>query len=101
MVTYGAETWTLTERNMNYLMIITRRILTKIFGPVQERAGWKIRTNLELNKLIGGNYTVKFVKTQRLKWWGLLLRMESYRMVKRISEYSPMGKRSRGHPRNR
>ena len=69
MVTYGAETWTLTERDTNYLMIITRRILTKISGPVQERDGWRIRTNLELNKLIGGNNIVRFIKTQRLKLW--------------------------------
>jgi len=50
MVTYGVETWAMTERDMKYLMIITRRILTKVFGPVQERDGWRIRTNLELNK---------------------------------------------------
>jgi hypothetical protein len=28
-------------------------------------------------------------------------RMEEYRMVRRIFAWSPMGKRSRGHPRNR
>jgi hypothetical protein len=59
---------------MNYLMIIARRILTNIFGPVQERDGWRIRTNLELNKLIGGNNTVRFIKAQRLKWWSHLHR---------------------------
>jgi len=55
MVIYGAETWTMTEKDMNYLMIITRRILKKISGLVQGRNGWRIRTNLELNKLIGWN----------------------------------------------
>jgi hypothetical protein len=38
---------------MTYLMIFERRILTKIFGPVQERDGWRIRTNIDLNKLNG------------------------------------------------
>jgi len=27
--------------------------------------------------------------------------MEEYRIVRRISEWSPMGNRSKGHPRNR
>jgi hypothetical protein len=51
---YTAETWTLTESNINYLMIFERLILRKIFGPVHERDGWRIRTNHELNNLIGG-----------------------------------------------
>jgi hypothetical protein len=45
IVTYAVETWTLMERDMNYLMIFGRRILKKSFGPVQERDGWRIRTN--------------------------------------------------------
>ena len=44
-VTYAAETWTLTERDMNYLMIFERRALMQISGPIQERGGWRIRTN--------------------------------------------------------
>jgi len=44
-VTYAAAIWTLTEGDMSYLMIFERRILRKIFGPVQEGDGWMIRTN--------------------------------------------------------
>jgi len=51
--TYIVETWTLTERAMDYLMIFERRILRKSFGPVQERDGWRIRSNHELDTLIG------------------------------------------------
>jgi hypothetical protein len=53
-VTYAAETWNLMDRDTKYLMTFHRRILMKISGPVQERDGWRIRTNRELNKLIGG-----------------------------------------------
>jgi cell fate (sporulation/competence/biofilm development) regulator YlbF (YheA/YmcA/DUF963 family) len=49
MITYAVETWTLTERDMNYLLICERRILKKNFGPVQERDGWRIRTKPELH----------------------------------------------------
>jgi hypothetical protein len=51
-------------------MIFERRILRKIFGPFQERDGWRIRTNHELNKVIGGAKVVRFIKAQRLKPYG-------------------------------
>jgi len=41
------------------------------------------------------------MKAQKLKLWGHLHRMWEYRIVRRIFEWSPVGKRSRGHPRNR
>jgi hypothetical protein len=52
---------------MNYLTIFEGRILRKSFGPIQEKDGWRIRTNHELNKLAEGANTVRFIKTQRLK----------------------------------
>jgi hypothetical protein len=35
IVTYGCEAWTLTDRDEQYLGIFERRILRKIFGPMQ------------------------------------------------------------------
>jgi len=44
IVTYGCEAWTLTNRDEQYLRIFERRILRKIFGPVQNEDGfWRIR----------------------------------------------------------
>jgi hypothetical protein len=40
-------------------------------------------------------------KNIKLKWWVHVYRMEQYRMVRGIFGCSPMGKRSRGHPRDR
>jgi len=49
-VTYGCEAWTLTSRNEQQLRISERKILRKIFGPVQdENRLWRIRKNHELN----------------------------------------------------
>jgi hypothetical protein len=45
-------------------MIFERRILRKIFGLFQERDGWTIRTNHELNKVIEGVNVVRFIKAQ-------------------------------------
>ena len=51
VVTYGCEAWTLTNWDEQYLRIFERRILRKIFGPVQnEDRSWRITMNYELNK---------------------------------------------------
>jgi hypothetical protein len=52
---------------MNYLMIFEGRILRKISGRIQERDGWRIRTNHELNKLPGGANTVRFIQSQQIE----------------------------------
>jgi len=52
-VTYTLEAWTLSNRDEQCLRIFERRILRKIFGPVQNEDGsWIIGMNYELNKLI-------------------------------------------------
>jgi hypothetical protein len=53
-----------------------------------------------LNKLIEGAYIMRCLEAQRLKWRGHLHRMEEYRMVRRTFEWSPRGKRSKGHQRD-
>jgi len=40
IVTYGCEAWTLTNRDEQYLRIFERRVLRKIFGPVQNEDGF-------------------------------------------------------------
>jgi hypothetical protein len=53
VMTYGCEAWTVTIREEQHLRISERRILRKIFGPVQNEDGsWRIRMNYEQNELI-------------------------------------------------
>ena len=43
-VTYGCDAWTLTSRNEQQLRIFERKILRKIFDPVQDENGiWRIQ----------------------------------------------------------
>ena len=53
VVTYSSETWTLTAKDENNLRTFERQILRKIFGPVNIDNIWRIRNNMEIDKLIG------------------------------------------------
>jgi hypothetical protein len=60
--------------------------LRKIYGPVKDRYNWRIRTNWELDTLTGGVNIVRYIKAQRLRWFGHIQRMEDDRMVKKTNQ---------------
>jgi len=68
VVTYGAETWTMTKKEEQALRIFERKIFRRIYGPKYEDGEWKIRTNRELEELNKGENIVKWVKGQRISW---------------------------------
>ncbi|PSN53821.1 hypothetical protein C0J52_04633 [Blattella germanica] len=101
-VTYGCETWTLTQKDESLLRIFERKILRKNFGNIRKTDGtWRIRMNYELDELINGADIVRFVKSQRIAWMGHLMRMENDKISKRILTWNPDGRRSKGRPRTR
>jgi hypothetical protein len=72
VVTYGCETGTLSVRDVQNLLVFERQILRRIYGQVQTEEGWRIRNNDELEKLVRGEYIVKYIRAQRIKRWGIL-----------------------------
>jgi len=54
VVRYSSETWTLTAKDQNNLHIFERKILRKIFGPVNIDNIWRIRNSMEIDKLTEG-----------------------------------------------
>jgi hypothetical protein len=54
VVTYGAETWTMTKKEEQALLIFERKIFRRIYGPKYEDGEWKIRKNRELEDLNKG-----------------------------------------------
>jgi hypothetical protein len=50
--------------------------LRKISGPVNIDNIWRIRNNMEIDKLIAGTDIVRFIKAQRIKWLGHIQRMD-------------------------
>ena len=75
--------------------------MRKIYGPVQNKDGsWRIRMNYELNELTGNADIVRFIKSRRIAWLGHVMRMDK-RTPKRILQWKPIGRRTRGRPRKR
>jgi len=98
VVMYGSETWTLTKSDENLLRIFERKILQRIYGPVQEGDIWRIRNNEELNRSINREDIVKFIKAQRIRWLGHVERMEVGVMPRKMMEGRLFIGRRRGRP---
>ena len=78
-----------------------RKILRKIYGPVQEGDTWRIRYNEELNRFIKGKHTVKYIEAQRIRWLGHAKRMEAGAMPRMMMEGRLFIRRRKGRPRLR
>jgi len=101
VVTYSSETWTLTATDENNLCIFERQILRKIFGPANTDNIWRIRNNMEIDKLIEGADIVRCIKAQRIKWLGHIQRMDQARPNMEVLDWKPMGIGPVGRPRQR
>jgi hypothetical protein len=82
----------------NRTRTIERKILRKIYGPVQEGDTWRIRYNEELNIFIKGEDIVKFIKVQRIRWLGHVKRMEAGALPRRMMEGRLFTGRRKGRP---
>ena len=92
---------TLSVLNENNIRIFERHILRKIFGPVNFDNIWRIRNNMEIDKLIEGADIVRFIKAQRIKWLGHIQRMDQARPTGKLLDWNPMETRPVGRPRQR
>jgi hypothetical protein len=77
-------------------------VLRKKYGPTQDKDGtWRIKTNEELENLIKKKNIVRFIKSQRLRWVAHVIRMDTTRTVKKLTEWEPCSLRPVGRPRLR
>ena len=58
------------------LAVFDRKILREMYGPVKENELWRIGRNDELEAIIKGENIVRFIKCQRIRWFGHIERME-------------------------
>ena len=77
------------------------QILRNIFGPVNIDNIWRIRINMEIDKLIEGADIVRFIKPQRIKWLGHIQRMNQTRPTRKLLDWKLIGPKPVGRPRQR
>jgi len=72
-VLYGCETWSLTLREERRLRVFENRMLRRVFGPKRDEVTgeWRKLHNKELSDL----YSVRVVKSRRMKWGGGMWRV--------------------------
>ena len=81
---YGSVTWTLTQAAEQMLSMSERKILRRIYGPIQDGGCWHPRWNNELYSLYREPNIMEDIKFRRLGWVGYIIRMEEQRIPKRV-----------------
>jgi hypothetical protein len=66
VLTYASETWTPSKIDERLLSVFERRILSCIFGAVQENSVWRKIYSHERYKLFKESDIVKYIKINRL-----------------------------------
>jgi len=66
------------------LSTFERKILRRIYGPIQEGGCWHPRWNKELYSLYTEPNIVEDITLRRLRWAGNMVRMEEQRIPKRV-----------------
>lgn len=101
IITYGSETWVLSNIDENILKSFEYRVLRRIFGAIYENNAWRKRYNHEIERLIKGENILRFIKAKRIQWMGHVQRMKETGMCKKIMNGKIYSNRRRGRPKLR
>ena len=101
LLAYGSETWVLTKSDEAILGDFERKLLRAIFGPTNDNGEWRIKCDNELYKLYKESDIVTYIKINRLKWVGPVIRMEEQSPTGRVPVAVVEGRRQRGRPKLR
>ena len=90
-------TWSLTLWEECRLRVLENRIMRRIFGPKRDENGeWKGLHNEELQSLYHSPNIVRVIKSRRLRWAGIMVRMEEGRSdFKILTGKMPLGRPKR------
>jgi hypothetical protein len=86
VVFYGFETWSVTLREEQRLIVFEKRALRTILGPKRDEGTgeWRRLHNEEFNALYSSSYIIRVIKPRRTGWAGHVARMGQRRLVYRI-----------------
>ncbi|GFT38117.1 uncharacterized protein TNCV_4103431 [Trichonephila clavipes] len=80
------------------ISIYERKILRSIFGGIQDYGTWRRRSNLELYRSYKESDIANFIKIQRIKREGHVIRMNEDRTTKKVFNAQPIGSRRKARP---
>lgn len=95
VLTYGCESWALTNRQRSKIQAMEMKYLRRILGKTRRD---KIR-NTQIREELGMKPVLQFIEQRQLSWWGHIQRMSADRPVRQIYEARIQTKRRRGRPR--
>jgi hypothetical protein len=98
---YGSETWVLTKREQNQLLVFERKVLRTICGPKIANGVYRRRYNHELEREFDSPNALNVTKTSRLRYAGHMIRRPEDRPQKALFRAKPNGKRNQGRPNSR
>jgi len=83
--------------------VFESRVLRRVFGPKRDEVTgeWRKLHNEELRDLYSLPNIVRVVKSRRMRWAGLVVRMWEGRGVHRVLVWKPEGKSPLARPRRR
>jgi hypothetical protein len=71
---YGSDTWVLSKREANQLLVFERKVLRTICGPKIENGFYRRSYNHELDKEFDSPKALNVTKTSRLRYAGHMIR---------------------------
>jgi hypothetical protein len=98
---YGSETWVLTKREGNQLLVFETKVLRTIFGPEIENSVYRRRYNHELDKEFDSPNALNVTKTNRLRYAGHMIRRPEDLPEKGLFRANPNEWRNQGRPKSR
>lgn len=95
IVTYGSETWEITQRNKERLLAVEMDALRRScrVSRLQHIRNSEIRERMNTEETI-----IEDIEKKRLLWYGHLRRMEPNRWPQRMWQWSPPERRKKGRP---
>jgi hypothetical protein len=96
---YGSETWALTKREENQLLVFERKVFRTICGLKIENGFYRRRYNHELDNEFDSPNALNVTKTSRLRYAGLMIRRSETLTQKALFRAKPNGKRNQGRPK--
>jgi hypothetical protein len=98
---YGSETWVLTKRKKNQLLVFERKVLRTICSPIIENGVYRRRYNHELDREFDSPKALNFMKTSRLCYAGHIIRRPEDLPQKALFRAKPKERRNQGRPKSR